>query len=55
MQNQGDFKHCASSTDIVKNFAVIKSAIIKRVHYIFLEIPAGSVLLLNVLLFRDQS
>ena len=28
----GDFKLCASSTDIVKNFAVIKSVVIKRVH-----------------------
>ena len=34
MQNQGDFKLCASSTDVVKRFAVIKSVIIKRVHCI---------------------
>ena len=34
MQNQGDFKLCESSTDVVKNFAVIKSVIIKRVHCI---------------------
>ena len=32
MQNQGDFKLCASSTDIIKRFAVIKSVVIKRVH-----------------------
>ena len=32
MQNQGDFKLCASSTDVVKRFAVIKSVVIKRIH-----------------------
>ena len=32
MQNQGAFKLCASSTDIVKRFAVIKSVIINRVN-----------------------
>ena len=32
MQNQGDFKLCASLTDVVENFAVIKSVVIKRVH-----------------------
>ena len=32
MQNQDDFKLCASSTDVVKNFADIKSVFIKRVH-----------------------
>ena len=32
MQNQGHFKLCASSTDIVKNFAVTKSVVIKRGH-----------------------
>ena len=36
MQNQGDFKNCASSTDVVKRFAVIKSIVIKRVHCIIL-------------------
>ena len=36
MQNQGDFKLCASSTDVVKRFAVIKSVIIKRVHCILI-------------------
>ena len=30
MQNQGDFQLCASSTDIVKRFVVIKSVVIKR-------------------------
>ena len=34
MQNQGDFKLCASSADVVKRFAVIKSVVIKRVHCI---------------------
>ena len=34
MQNRGDFKLCASLTDVVNNFAVIKSVIIKRVHCI---------------------
>ena len=34
MQTQGDFKLCASSTDVLKRFAVIKSVIIKRVHCI---------------------
>ena len=32
MQNQGDFKLCASSTNVLKNFAVIKNVVIKRVH-----------------------
>ena len=32
MQNQGDFKLRASSTDVIKRIAVIKSVIIKRVH-----------------------
>ena len=36
MQNQSDFKLCASFTDVVKNFAVIKSVVIKRVHCILL-------------------
>ena len=31
MQNQGDFKLWASSTDVVKRFAVIKGVVIKRV------------------------
>ena len=37
MQNQGDFKLCASSTDVVKRLAVIKSVIIKRVHCICMK------------------
>ena len=32
MQNQGDFKLYASSTDVVKRVAIIKSVVIKRVH-----------------------
>ena len=35
MQSQGDFKLCASSNDVVKRFAVIKSVVIKRVHCIY--------------------
>ena len=38
MQNQGDFKLCASSTDVVKRFSVIKSVVIKRVHCTLMSI-----------------
>ena len=33
MQVQGDFTLCANSTDVIKNFAVIKSVAIKRVYF----------------------
>ena len=43
MQSQSDFKLCASSTDVVKRFAVIKSVVIKRVHCISLSLLGGDI------------